>query len=60
MDAQENGQKNLEELAREEMESDEMSEVMKYLQQMTIAEGHDWKHHQVNLVVVKMENINLH
>ena len=47
-------------MAREERESDKMSEVMKYLQQMTIAEGQDWKHHQINLVVVKMENINLH
>jgi len=39
-------------MAREERESDKMSEVMKYLQQKKISEGHGWKHHQVSLVVV--------
>ena len=51
-DAQENGQETLEVMAREERESDKMSEVMKYLQQKRIIEGHGWKHHQVSLVVV--------
>ena len=52
VDAQENGQETLEVMAREERESDKMSEVMKCLQQMKISEGHGWKHHQVSLVVV--------
>ena len=39
-------------MAREERESDKMSEVMKYLQQKKISEGHGWEHHQVSLVVV--------
>ena len=51
-DAQENGQETLEVMAREERESDKMSEVMKYLQQKKISEGHGWEHHQVSLVVV--------
>ena len=43
-------------MAREERESDKISEVKKYLQQMKISEGHEWKHQQVSLMVVKMEN----
>ena len=41
----------METMAREERESDKMSEVMKYLQQMKISEGHRWEHHQVSPVV---------
>ena len=51
-DAQENGQDTLEVMAREERESDKMSEVMKCLQQMEISEGHGWKPHQVSVVVI--------
>ena len=56
MNAQKDNPKTLKEMAREERESDKMSEVMKCLQQMEISEGHGWKHHHVSLVVVKMEN----
>ena len=52
VDAQENSQNKLEVMAREERESEKISEVMKYLQQMKIIEGHGWEHHQVSLVVV--------
>ena len=40
VDAQENDQKTLEVMAREERESDKMSEVMKCFQQMKISECH--------------------
>ena len=56
MNAQEDDQKTLVVMVREERESDKMSEVMKCLQQMKISEGHGWKHHWVSLVVVKIEN----
>ena len=47
MNAQEDDQKTLEAMAREERRSDKISEVMKCLQQMEVSEGHGWKHHQV-------------
>ena len=56
MNAQEDDQKTMKAMAREERRSDKMSEVMKCLQQMKISEGHGWKHHQLCLIVVKMEN----